>query len=76
MPHPQDLSLHPLMPQNLHQMPIHLLQPIRLQLLRLIPIAIAQHVRGKDPILSRRERANLVPPVIAGAGEAIEKEEG
>ena len=74
MPHTNHL-LRPLRIQNPHNLPRHLLHPVLLEVIGAVRGSVSQQVRGDDAVPRGAELVDLVVPVVAGAGEAVEEEE-
>lgn len=62
--------------QNLNHMLAHDLQTIRLEVRRLVGIAITQQIGRNYTVSALLQECDLVSPVIAGRGVAVEEEEG
>ena len=60
--------------EDLNNLPTHLFQAVGFLLPRLIGRPVAQEIGDDESVATVGEELDLVPPVVGGAGETVEKE--
>lgn len=71
----RDNLLDSLSIQETHNLPAHLLEPIRFFFLRFVSSTISQQIRYDESIALAGEMLDLSIPVVAGFGEPMKEED-